>query len=276
MARQPRRDAPGAAHHVWARGIDGRALFLEDGDRHDLLARLDRILPESGMRCFAWALMSNHLHLAVQTGPVPLSTVMKRLHTGFAIRFNRRQERCGYLFQGRFGSRVVADDGDLLAVIAYVLRNPLAAGVVRSVAALERYPWSGYGALSGRREPLRFESTSETLALFGPDRRAARERLREWIERARAAPEGPAPLDVLIRELCHAHAVAEAEVRGGRRTPGAIRVREAICRRAVFELGLRGPDVAEALGITRSAVSRALRRESVFASQRRRPSPPAT
>jgi putative transposase len=137
MPRQPRCDAPGALHHVWARGIDGRAIFLEDGDRYDLLHRLGR--------CLAWALMSNHLHLVLQTGSVPLSTVMKRIHTGFAMRFNRRSERRGYLFQSRFGSRLVRDDADLLPVVASALKNPLEGGLVRDPTTLERYPWSSYG-----------------------------------------------------------------------------------------------------------------------------------
>ena len=221
MARPPRCDAQGVAHHVWARGIDGRTIFLDDGDRYDLLHRLARILPECGMRCFAWALMSNHLHLVLQTGPVPLSTVMKRIHTGFAIRFNRRNERRGYLFQGRFGSRPIHDESDLLAVIAYVLRNPIAGGLVHGTAELERYRWSSYPALMGRRMAFAFESVSTTLAVFGADPDRAKENLRARIAGAPAVAMA-ATLDALVREVCRAHAVAEADLRGGgEREPSA-------------------------------------------------------
>jgi REP element-mobilizing transposase RayT len=125
------------------RGLEGRAIFVDDADRRDLLDRLSEILPESGMRCFAWALMSNHLHLVVQTGPEPLSRVMKRINTGYATRFNLHHARQGYLFQGRFKSRVVGGDDDLLGVIRYVHRNPLAAGVVGTLASLATYPRCG-------------------------------------------------------------------------------------------------------------------------------------
>ena len=260
MPRARRQDGSGTVHHVWARGIDGRAIFHDDGDRWDLLHRLARVLPESGMRCFAWALMSNHLHLVLQTGPVPLSTVMKRVHTGFAVRFNRRNERRGYLFQGRFGSRVVKDDADLLAVVAYVLRNPLEGGLVGDAVELESYPWSSYGALIGRREPLPFESISATRAIFGGAPAVARERLRAWISREPAPRRCAVSLDDLIRDTCLRHAVAEADVRAGRRTSAAIRARAEICRRAVVELELRASVVARALGLTRSAVSQTLHR----------------
>ena len=67
LARQPRRDAPGAVHHVMTRGNERRDIFLDDFDRRDLVARLERLIPEWGGGCFAWCLMTNHVHLI----PVP-------------------------------------------------------------------------------------------------------------------------------------------------------------------------------------------------------------
>jgi hypothetical protein len=191
---------------------------------------------------------------------VPLSIVMKRLHTGFALRFNRRNARSGYLFKGRFGSRLVKDDVDLRTVIAYVLRNPLEAGVVGSLAALERYRWSSYGALIGRRTPHAFETVSATLAVFGDSRGAALDRLAAWILREPKPPPRQPTLDDLIAQASHRYAIAEAELRSSRRTSAAIEARAEVCRRAVLELGLRPCEVATALRLTRSAVSQTLRR----------------
>jgi putative transposase len=167
VPRQRREDAPGSIHHVWARGIEGRAIFREPSDQRDLVNRLSEVLPEGGARCLAWAFMSNHLHAVLRTGPASISTLMRRIHTGFATRFNLRYGRQGYLFLGRFGSRLVREHDELLSVIRYVLRNPLEAGLVRDLAALKRFPWCGYGALVGRRPALPFESVDETLAAFG-------------------------------------------------------------------------------------------------------------
>jgi REP element-mobilizing transposase RayT len=259
MPRQPRHDAPGVIHHVWARGIDGRTIFLDDSDREDLWRRFSRILPESGMRCFATILMSNHLHLVVQTGPISLSTVMRRIHTGFAMRFNGRAQRAGYLFQGRFGSRIVGDDGDFLRTVAYVLRNPIAAGLVSDLNELARQPWCSFGALMGRRAPLPFESTVAALGLLGPDPETARRRLCEWILRTEASRD---PLWELVDEVCRELGVAVEDLRGGRRDRCTSEARGRICRRAVLELRLRPSAVGRALGVGPSTVSQALRPRS--------------
>jgi REP element-mobilizing transposase RayT len=78
MPRQARIDAPGAVQHVIVRGIERRTIFLDDQDRSNWIVRLEKILTEYRTPCFAWALMSNHVHLLLRTGRVPLSTVMRR------------------------------------------------------------------------------------------------------------------------------------------------------------------------------------------------------
>ena len=77
------------------RGIERRRIFHDDSDRRDLLGRLGRILPEAGMACLSWALMPNHVHLVLRTGPIPLARVMARVNTGYACAFNLRHERAG-------------------------------------------------------------------------------------------------------------------------------------------------------------------------------------
>ncbi len=124
MPRGPRVDAPGLVQHVMVRGVDRSDIFIDDSDRRDLLRRLSDILPESGCTCFAWVLMSNHIHLVVRTGLVPLGRVMARIGTGYAMRFNRRYERVGHLVQNRYKSRPIGDDDDLLNLIRYVHLNP--------------------------------------------------------------------------------------------------------------------------------------------------------
>jgi putative transposase len=260
MPRGPRLDAPGMVHHVWAHAVDGRDLFLDADDRRDIVSRLSSVLPDGGGQCLGWTLMSNHLHAVVKTGAQALGKLMQRVLTGYAMRFNARAGRRGVLLQGRYGSRPVWEETDLLVVIRYVLRNPLAAGMVRSVDALERYPWGGLGALMGRRPPHAFESVRETLELFAPDEETARSRLRAWLERPDASAEPP--LDALVREVCADLAVPEADVRGGRRTRLASRARALVCERAVRGLSLSVTEVARALGVSHTAVSQSLARSS--------------
>jgi REP element-mobilizing transposase RayT len=275
MPRRRREDAPGSIHHVWARGIEGRAIFHRDGDRLDLLDRMTEILVEAGACCLAWALMTNHLHLVVRTGSVPLSTVMRRIHTGFAVRFDLTYQRTGYLFQSRFGSRLVRDDDGLRTVIRYVLRNPLDGGLVRDLRALERFPWCGYGAILGLRPALPFEAVEETLSIFGSTTSAGRSALSAWmaqeddVEPARGMDDFPR----LVREVCREHRVLEDELHRGVRNRPVSSARSEICRRAVLELGMRPVDVARRLGLSESAVCQARQRRKPAVSEDGGPSP---
>ena len=104
MTRQARIDAPGALHHLICRGIERGRIFLDDTDRDHFVERLAALFPETSTSCFAWVLIANHFHLLVRTGCVPVSTVMRRLLTSYALRFNRRHRRSGHVFQNRYKS----------------------------------------------------------------------------------------------------------------------------------------------------------------------------
>jgi REP element-mobilizing transposase RayT len=104
MPRKARIDAPGAFHHIICRGIERRKIFYDDTDRDNFLKRLENILKETSTPCYGWALIPNHFHLLLRTGQVPITTVMRRLLTGYAVNFNRRHRRYGHLFQNRFKS----------------------------------------------------------------------------------------------------------------------------------------------------------------------------
>jgi REP element-mobilizing transposase RayT len=67
MPRKARIDAPGALHHIIVRGINRRKIFFDDADRDAFLDRLGDILSDSKTHCFAWALMTNHIHLLLRT-----------------------------------------------------------------------------------------------------------------------------------------------------------------------------------------------------------------
>ena len=151
MPRQPRLDAPGLLQHVMARGIERRKLFRDDKDRGSFLERLAIILEETQTQCYAWALIPNHFHLLLRTGATPLSKVMRRLMTGYAVTFNKRHKRSGHLFQNRYKSVVCEEDAYLLELIRYIHLNPLRAKLVQDLKELDKYPWTGHSAILGRR-----------------------------------------------------------------------------------------------------------------------------
>jgi REP element-mobilizing transposase RayT len=275
MARQPRDDAPGVAHHVMLRGVERRLIFLDDLDRADFLDRLAKLALELGFLILAWVLMPNHVHLVVRSAHASISRLMARLGTGYARRFNERHERVGHLFQNRFRSRRVVDDTDLMGLVLYVIRNPLEAGLVSDRAALENFRWCGLGALLGRRHQLPFEAVAETLALFDADPRCARERIRARLgaptpaARKAVAREvsptlgaAPSSFEQLLLEVSRRHAVPPEAIRSRGRTLKVSAARRELASRAAAELGLSGAEIGRRLGVTTQAVSLMLARDA--------------
>jgi REP element-mobilizing transposase RayT len=190
VPRGPRLDAPGTLHHVMVRGIERRRLFATTTDRRDFVARLEAVVGATGVRVLAWALLPNHVHLLVRTGHHPLATAMRRLLTGYAVAFNHRHQRHGHLFQNRYKSILVEEEPYLRELSRYIHLNPLRAKVVRDLAALDRYPWTGHSTLVGR-VPRRWQAVTEVLGAFGQQVRAARHRYRQFV--ADGLPQGRRP-----------------------------------------------------------------------------------
>ncbi len=271
MPRVARMDAPGVVHHVMIRGIERRAIFVDDADRNDLADRLSRIAPEGGTTCFAWAFMPNHVHLVVRTGVDSVSRLMARVGTGYARRFNERHQRVGHLFQNRFRSRIVADDGDLISVIRYVHSNPVAAGIVSDLAQLESHPWTGHGGLLGKIEPQPFHAIRETLGVFGTTDRQAREQVRSLMEVGirepdvdpwgSAAPDGhDAMLAEAGAEISRRFRLDATALHSRLRNRDVSRARVALAVHAIHELGISLTHVAKWLGVSKGSLSRAVSR----------------
>src|SRR4030043_1574384 len=150
MPRQARLDAPGILHHVMLRGIEGCPIFLDDQDRQDFVSRVSQLVEMTGTRVLAWTLMENHVHLLIFSGPQGISKFMRRLLTGYAVRYNLRHRRSGHLFQNRYKSIVCEEEAYLLELVRYIHLNPLRVAVVKSMGELDKYPWSGHRVLVGK------------------------------------------------------------------------------------------------------------------------------
>ena len=199
MPRQPRLDAPGVLQHVMARGIERRKIFWDDKDRTAFLERFGVILEETQTQCYAWALIPNHFHILLRTGATPLSTVMRRLMTGYAVTFNLRHRRAGHLFQNRYKSVICEEDAYLLELIRYIHLNPLRANLVKDLKELDNYLWTGHSAILGRRKnPLIPEAQASES--FSADRRIAFSQFRPGIEKATTNPVNPVKKEKYLAE----------------------------------------------------------------------------
>jgi putative transposase len=172
------------------RGIERTALFRDDRDRADCVARLARVAEAGALTVYAWALLPNHAHLLVRTGTRPLARSMRALLTGYAGAFNRRHHRSGHLFQNRYKSIVVEAEPYLLELVRYLHLNPLRAQVVPDLRHLDRYPWTGHSALSGTvARP--WQDTRTILGQFGRPLPRARRAYRGFV--AAGLPPGRRP-----------------------------------------------------------------------------------
>jgi len=133
--------------HITSRGVDGRPIFLDDEDRFLFLSILGRVIERFGWRCHAYCLMGNHFHLLIECGQPALSDGIERLNGLYAVSFNHRSARVGHLFQRRFESRAIADEGHLAAACEYVWANPVRSGLC---ASRSDWAWSGLGSPSRR------------------------------------------------------------------------------------------------------------------------------
>jgi REP element-mobilizing transposase RayT len=137
--------------------------------------RLGTKLEESRTTCYAWALLPNHFHLLLRTGATPISMVLRRVLTGYAIGYNRRHRRHGHLFQNRFKSILCQEDGYLLELVRYIHLNPLRARKVDDLESLGRYSYCGHSRLMGKCKS-RWQDTDYILKLFDATSSTARRR----------------------------------------------------------------------------------------------------
>ena len=149
MPRKPRIHFPGALYHVTLRGNARQDIFFEDADRYRFYLLLQGVIERFGCRVHAFCLMTNHVHLAIQVGEIPLSRIMQNLSFRYTRWVNWRRNRSGHLFQGRYKSVLVDADAYLLQMVGYLHLNPIRAGIA---ADPEDYRWSSHRAYLGREQ----------------------------------------------------------------------------------------------------------------------------
>jgi REP element-mobilizing transposase RayT len=320
MPRAARIDAPGALHHIICRGFERRAVFRNDDDRKDFLHRLSRILTETDTPCYAWALLPNHFHLLLRNGGTPITTIMRRLLTGYAVGFNQRHRRKGRLFRNRYKSILCQEERYLLELVRYIHLNPLRSHLVTDLESLDEYPYSGHSAIMGNAT-ADWQDTITLLSLFSRNRSEATGRYRRYIrkgmkQRRRAELTGGGlyrspggwgkvksskhlkehrkgderilgdsafvesvlaqskerlersyrlkssgyTIDMVLRRASELFNVPIKAITSGGKQPERVKARSIAAYWAVRELGMNGTLVGRKIGLSQSAVSRAVQR----------------
>ena len=277
--------APLTVYHFISRFIDARWFIKTDEDRRTYLRLLGAALRESDWRCIGYALMSNHIHLALIAGQQSMSSWVRRVHPPFAIFINDRQKRIGPVFAGRPKLHSV-DDARVAALLGYIHNNPVRAGVVRGP---ELSSWTSARAFLGLVEPPPWLALEQGFTRAGrgeeapacvvsgelatPDQ-AALAGLYRGARRAGGLLLGtPSQAPTRAAVLAYPHSRARPDPRavlaivgalldlsplafcGSRRQPALLAARR-LSVRAGIALGLTGTAMADALGISRQSASR--------------------
>jgi REP element-mobilizing transposase RayT len=181
MPRKARLDAPGTLHHVIVRGIEKRKIVDDDRDRQEFVFRMGSIASETETLIYAWALMNNHAHILLRSGPGGLPKYMRRLLTAFAIFYNRRHQRHGHLFQNRYKSIVCEEESYFKELVRYIHLNPLRGKQVESLTKLNDYQWCGHSVVMGR-ETNNWQNRDYVLKAFGPKKAEAKKAYLEFVK----------------------------------------------------------------------------------------------
>jgi REP element-mobilizing transposase RayT len=185
MARPLRIEFSGALYHVTSRGNARQDIFLREDDFEGFLRLLGVACERFQWYCHAYCLMSNHYHLLIETQAPSLSKGMKYLNSTYTSAFNRRHQRVGHVFQGRYKAILVEKDAYLLELARYIVLNPVRARMVRSA---REWPWSSYRATAGQNEPPRALTTDWILGNFGRRRRVAVEGYKRFVQEGKNQP----------------------------------------------------------------------------------------
>jgi REP element-mobilizing transposase RayT len=209
MARPLRIQRPNGRYHVTSRGNERRAIYRNDRDRLHFLELLGEMVERYGVQVHAYVLMDNHFHLLLQTPEANLSRAVQWLGVSYSVWFNRRHDRAGHLFQGRFKALIIEEHAGWQEVARYVHLNPVRIAAMKldkhsrslarvgssaapsprllaqRLALLRTYRWSSYRAYAGYcAAPLWLEQEPLGRLCGGRGRLERQRALREYTEQA--------------------------------------------------------------------------------------------
>jgi REP-associated tyrosine transposase len=146
-------------HCVWA----APAHFRDDVDRIEFLRGLARVTASFEWRCMGFCLMRTHYHLVLEVREGVLPAAMQSLNHAYAWHFNRRHGLRGHAQGQRYGSRRIVDPNDLVGTYAYVMNNPVEAGICSRASS---WTWSSFRGTLGLTERSSFVDDGPVVGCF--------------------------------------------------------------------------------------------------------------
>lgn len=162
IARKLREWYPGAIYHLMHRGVRRTEIFSDETDYQVFLEILKVTLDKYQCKIHAYCMMTNHIHLLLETSEDEIGRFMKCLSERYAMYFNHKYQYRGHLFESRYKSCLVKEDSYFLQTSRYIHLNPVKA---RIVVKPEDYRWSSYQTMIALKDD-RITERNRTLAYF--------------------------------------------------------------------------------------------------------------
>jgi putative transposase len=178
MARKPRIEYEGAFYHVITRGNQRQRIFKGDDDFQKYISLLAFYKERYKYSLYAYVLMSNHVHLLIETRPIPLSKILQGINQSYTMYYNRKYKTVGHLFQGRYKAILCDKDAYLLSLVKYIHLNPVRAKIAKAAG---EYRWSSYGSYD-KQQRNDIVDTDQVLRMFSEDKSGARKLYRAYID----------------------------------------------------------------------------------------------
>ncbi len=185
MSRPLRIEFAGALYHVSARGNAGQAIFLKDADRRQFLEMLGREIGQHRWICHGYGLLDNQYSLLVETPEANLGRGIGRLNAVYSQWFNRRYQRTGHLFQGRYKAIIIEKSLWLTPVARDLVWSPARAGLVKRPG---QWPWSSHRAVGKDRDVPPWLTVDWILADFAGAAEGTRKAYRNYVAEGKLAP----------------------------------------------------------------------------------------
>jgi len=263
-------------------------LFAEADDRYELNGIVAQVLEKYEARAHAFCWMTNHLHLLAQIKDVPLAKVMQLIAQRYARYRHKQLDTTGHLFERRYKAWLIDTDAYFVALIRYIHRNPVRAGMVVN---LDDYAWSSHHSYCGS-ESYSWLCVDFGLGLLGKTVASARRAYRILIDQQdyaseerlfddvhpddprvlggdaflkslappRIVPRSRLTLDELIEQVCLQHGLSIDVIRSKSKHRRATDARVEIAIRSRDERIATLTHVAARLGRSHAAMSQLLKR----------------
>ena len=181
MPRRERQKSPQCMYHVMSRSISEIDLYRSDDDKDYYLKLLKRYKDKYHCSIYSYILMDTHVHMYINTCGADISSFMRSLNTAYVKYYNKKYQRHGHLFGGRFASFIVDNNTYSLTLSAYI--NNSAKDLPGYRGKEELYAYSSYGIYTGYRDdPDGVVDTDFILKCFSSDKKEAGKKYRAFTE----------------------------------------------------------------------------------------------